>query len=55
MGFDSNSSSAGFRGVIYLNSGFWDSTSAITSLTFASAYGGNIKQYSHFALYGIKG
>jgi hypothetical protein len=56
MGFDHNGNgSLGFRGVVYLNSGFWNSTSAITSLTLNSAYGGNIKQNSHFALYGIRG
>lgn len=51
-GFDNNSAS--FPGVIGLNSGFYNSTSAIDSLTFSYAFGGDVKQYSHFALYGIK-
>lgn len=43
-------------GAIQMNSGFLNSTSAITSLTFGSVDGvGNIPEYSHFALYGIKG
>ncbi len=43
-------------GAIQVNSGFLNSTSAITSLTFGSVDGvGSIPQYSHFALYGIKG
>jgi hypothetical protein len=52
IGFDNNSGS--LNGTIAVNSGFWNSTSAITSLTFSYAYGGDIKQYSHIALYGIK-
>ena len=52
-GFDNNSSSA--PGSVTLNSGFFGSTSAITSLTFTFQYGGIIKQYSQFALYGIRG
>ncbi len=52
VGFDNNSSS--LNGTVTLNSSFWNSTSPITSLIFGYAYGGDIKQYSHFALYGIK-
>ena len=51
-GFDNNSTS--LNGTVALTSGFWNSTSAITSLTFGYAFGGDVKQYSHFALYGIK-
>lgn len=41
-------------GYINLTSGSWRSTSAITSLKFYfNTY--NLVQYSHFALYGIKG
>jgi hypothetical protein len=43
-----------YGGRVGLGSGFWNSTSATTSLTFY-AENGNIIQYSHFALYGIKG
>jgi len=41
-------------GDIALTSGLYQSTSAISSILF-SADNGNIPQYSHFALYGIKG
>ena len=40
-------------GNIELTSSVWLNTSAITSLTF-SVSGGNLSQYSSFALYGIK-
>ena len=44
------------EGYAALTSGMWNSTSAVTSITFGSVDGGtNIPQYSHFALYGIKG
>ena len=44
------------EGYAALTSGLWNSTSAITSITFGSVDGGtNIPQYSSFALYGIKG
>lgn len=49
-GFDANGA-----GRIYLASGNWRSTSAITSIFIDQQYGTNWKQYSHFALYGIKG
>ena len=39
-------------GQVSLNSGMWNSTAAITSITL---YGATYAQYSHFALYGIKG
>ena len=42
-------------GGIRLVSGLWQSTSAITSLKFTVNGGTNFVQYSHFALYGIKG
>ena len=49
-GFD-NSSSGG----IWLRSGLWMSTSAISSIQIGSDLGTSFNQYSHFALYGIKG
>jgi hypothetical protein len=43
-------------GRIRFGSGFLDSTSAISSLSMAfNSGGGTFPQYSHFALYGIKG
>lgn len=52
-GFDSNTASNGNTSV-GLNSGLWMSTSAINSITIPNN-GFNFKEYSHFALYGIKG
>jgi hypothetical protein len=48
-GIDNNGS-----GRIYLTSDLWASTSAITQLDITAGDGSSIKQYSHFALYGIK-
>ena len=48
-GFDNNGS-----GFFVFYSGLWRSTSAITSIKLYPA-SGNFAQYSHFALYGIKG
>jgi hypothetical protein len=41
-------------GEIWLSSGLWNNTSAITTLTFTPNIGSNFLQYSHFALYGCK-
>jgi hypothetical protein len=41
-------------GIIWLFSGAWRSTAAITSISL-SASTGNLQQYSSFALYGIRG
>ena len=49
-GFDLNGS-----GQIYLVSGSWRNTNAITSIKFTSQTTGDFAQYSQFALYGIKG
>lgn len=38
-----------------LGSGNWRSTNAITSIKLVTGLGLNFTQYSHFALYGIKG
>ena len=41
-------------GTISLNSGSFQSTNAITSITLSTTTAVNFAQYSHFALYGIK-
>jgi hypothetical protein len=41
-------------GQITLNSGLWMNTTAVNTLAFTLA-NGDFTQYSHFALYGIKG
>jgi hypothetical protein len=48
--FDSNGG-----GQAALISGLWMSTSAITSITYTVLDGTGFEQYTHFALYGIKG
>lgn len=40
---------------VYLQSGLWLNTAAITSLTLLPVYGSNFKTGSRFSLYGIKG
>lgn len=59
-GIDSNTNAYGSR--VVLASGLWNSTSTISSITLYAAVGGygtdltsTFRQYSHFALYGIKG
>jgi hypothetical protein len=42
-------------GVIGIYSGLWLNTNAITSFTLVPGFASNFAQYSHFALYGIKG
>ena len=49
-GWDANGT-----GVVYLSSNVWMSTSAITTILIYPRAGGDFNQYSHFALYGIKG
>jgi hypothetical protein len=44
----------GGNSYIWLFSGGWNNTTPITSLTIYAG-NGNLNQYSHFALYGIKG
>lgn len=53
-GFEQNSTTSGsaWNG---LSSGLWLSTSAITSIRFNSGTGSNFKEFTTFALYGIKG
>jgi hypothetical protein len=48
--FDENGS-----GEMQVNSGLWRSTSAINAISITAEGGANLAQYSHFALYGIKG
>jgi hypothetical protein len=50
-GFDNNGS-----GEIFLTSGLWQNTNAVTTITLKTQGGtSNFAQYSTFALYGIKG
>ena len=51
-GGDTNSASFG---QVDLFSGLWMSTTAINSINIFMNSGANITQYSHFALYGIRG
>jgi hypothetical protein len=47
--------SAGPYGLIDFTSGTWRSTSAISTISLTMFTGSNFAQYSHAALYGIKG
>ena len=42
-------------GEIHIESGLWQNTDAITTIDITSGTGSTFQQYSHFALYGIKG
>ena len=53
-GFDDNASGDA-NGRVWSISTLWRDTSAISSVYIASPYGGTLQQYSHFALYGIRG
>jgi hypothetical protein len=55
FGGDHNGTIAGFGGTVGLYSTLWQSTSAISTITFAPVNGTLFSQYSSFALYGIKG
>lgn len=50
MGYENNSA-----GIVYLSSGLWQSTSAVTSLTVLNIGGFAFGTQTTFALYGIKG
>jgi hypothetical protein len=52
QGVDEN---GGGYGEVKIVSGLWMSTSAINSITIADNNGNTFRQYSQFALYGIKG
>jgi hypothetical protein len=54
-GADTNGAASGYAGFVQFSSGLWQSTSAVSTLTFTPADGTQFNQYSHFALYGIKG
>lgn len=41
-------------GEIHIESGLWQNTNAITTVTITSGTSSTFQQYSHFALYGIK-
>jgi hypothetical protein len=45
----------GASGYVGLHSGEWRNTAAVTSIVIAPGSGQSFKQYSSFALYGIKG
>ena len=45
----------GSTGTVYLYSGLWLNTAAISTITLTDSSGGNFNTYSSFALYGIKG
>lgn len=49
-GFDANGS--GYTGI---NSSVWQNTNAVDTITIINEGGTNFAQYSHFALYGVKG
>lgn len=49
-GYDANGS-----GTLNLRSNLWRSTNAVTTIRLDAVSGSQIKQYSSFALYGIKG
>ncbi len=53
-GVDTNGTVGGIGGAVMITSGSWRNTAAVTSVKL---YGdaANFAQYSHFALYGIKG
>lgn len=52
-GTDVNGTVSGYGGFIYLSSGLWMNTNAITSIKLTGD--NTFQNYSHFALYGIKG
>ena len=54
-GGDHNGTIAGYGAIVGLASGSWRSTSAVNRLDILPYVGTLFSQYSHFALYGIKG
>ena len=55
FGGDHNGVIAGYGGTVGIFSTLWQSNSALSSITFAPLNGTQFNQYSHFALYGIRG
>ena len=55
QGVDVNGTVGGIGGRVGIGSGIWLSTNAITSIKLYPQAGTNWTQYSHFALYGIRG
>ena len=54
-GLDMNGTgTGGIGGLVDLNSGLWQSTTAVNSITFAPAVGTTFNQYTSAALYGVK-
>lgn len=45
----------GTTGRLYVMSNLWRNTAAISTMTIIPTYGTSFSQYSHFALYGVKG
>ena len=54
-GGDHNGTVASLGAQTSLRSGSWRSTSAVSTITLTPSIGTSISQYSHFALYGMKG
>jgi hypothetical protein len=52
-GVDDNNNNT--LGIVSMSSGLWNSTAAITSILIKGQNGGTLQEYSHFALYGIRG
>ncbi len=50
-----NGTDANGNGSVFLQSTLWQSSSAITSITFTAGNDSKYNQYTHFALYGIRG
>jgi len=54
-GLDMNGTgTGGVGGLVDLNSGLWQSSTAVTSITFTPAVGTTFNQYTSAALYGVK-
>jgi hypothetical protein len=54
-GADTNGAAAGFAGFLEIESGLWQSTSAINRILISPVNSSLLSEYSSFALYGIKG